>query len=288
MASEVDAQARKPGGPAREEPTKEERDRVPELKALAHQASMLGAENDLLLEAAALIQQAQSKIDAAMALRQERKVDSSRPGRQPADEIVALENLEQSAIAFVRKKLTVNGSIEPGVDEWLRAWAADSLAYSEPVNRLVRSARCLLRFVEDIVRSEVRMAVIHEDVPLPGETPEQILDRLMATELGLGGVLAQRARNPSEDLLAAGMKQAKRREQKVGAALAIPESAFAEGFNRSGAKATADELSLLDEIVRKSVAFAATVPGLDAQVVRASHTVLAPQADANPEVNGVR
>ena len=117
MASDVDTQARKPGGPPREEPTKEERDRVPELKALAHQASMLGAENDLLLEAAALIQQAQSKIDAAMALRQERKVDSSRPGRQPADEIVALENLEQSAIAFVRKKLTVTGSIDPGVDE---------------------------------------------------------------------------------------------------------------------------------------------------------------------------
>jgi len=132
------------------------------------------------------------------------------------------------------------------------------------------------------------MAVIHEDVPLPGETSEQILNRLLATELGLGGVLAQRARNPSEDLLYAGVKQAKRREEKVEAALLVPESAFAEGFNRSGAKATQDEVSLLDEIVRKAMAFAATVPGLDAQVVRANHTVPAPQADANPEFNGVR
>ena len=128
----MDTQARKPGGPPREEPTKEERDRVPELKALAHQALMLGARNDLLVEAAAIIQQAQSKIDAAMALRQERKVDPGRPGRQPADEIVALENLEQSAIAFVRKKLTVTGSIDPGVDEWLRAWAADSVLCALP------------------------------------------------------------------------------------------------------------------------------------------------------------
>ena len=37
-------------------------------------------------------------------------------------------------------------------------------------------------------------------------------DRLLETELGPAGAVARRARDPSEDVLSAGMKQAKRRE----------------------------------------------------------------------------
>ncbi|MGD0837341.1 MAG: hypothetical protein ABSB49_11940 [Polyangia bacterium] len=199
-----------------------------------------------------------------------------------------MEDLEQTAIAFVRKKATVNGSIHPALEAWLDAWSASSLKYSEPVNRLVKSARCLLSFAEDILRSEVRMAAIYEDVPLPGETSEQILNRLLASELGLTGRVAQRLRDPCEAREDAGRNQAVRRAQQVEEALLVPETAFAEGFNLSDAKANEADLPILEEVIRKATVFAATVPGLDAQVVRVKQQGARPPADAGPSTDKAR
>jgi hypothetical protein len=255
-------------GPAPNDPTPEQMARIPELKERAQQIELLGYENDLLLAAARLAQQVQARIEEAMEIRRRRKVNPNRPGRQLADEIVALETLEQSALAFVQKNVNVNGAIHPDVKERLDAWAADIAKDLGPVNHRIRAIRCLLRFAEDMLRAEVRLANAHEDVPLPGETEKQILDRLLETELGLKGVAAARALGRPEMFEKAECRQAERRTKLKDAALFGPESAFAEGFNASGAKASEEDLPVLDEIVRGAIAFAATVPGLDREVVR--------------------
>ena len=242
--------------------------RIPELKERAQQIDLLGHENDLLLTAACLVQQVQARIEEAMEIRRRRKVDPNRPGRQPADEIVALEKLEQSALAFVQKNVNVNGAIHPDVKERLDAWAADIAKDLGPVNHRIRAMRCLFRFAEDMLRAEVRLANAHEDVPLPGETEKQILDRLLETELGLKGVAAARALGRPKRFEQAACREAERRTKQVDAALFAPESAFAEGFNASGAKASEEDLPVLNGIVRDALAFVATVPGLDREIVR--------------------
>lgn len=242
--------------------------RIPELKERARQIERLGYENDLLLAAARLVEQVQARIEEAMVIRRRRKVAPNRPAREPAAEIVALEKLEQSALTFVRKNVTVNGVVDPDVKERLEAWSADIAKDSEPVNRRIRATRCLLRFAEDMLRAEVRLANEHEEVPLPGETEKQILDRLLASELGFMGVAAARVLGRRKELEKAECRQAERRTKLKDAALCVPETAFAEGFNASGARATEEDLPVLEEIFRNTLAFAATVPGLDREIVR--------------------
>jgi hypothetical protein len=242
--------------------------RIPELKERAHEIGLLGDENDLLLAAAHLVEQVQVRIGAAMAIRGKRKVDPNRPGREPAEEIVALEKLEESALAFARRHATVNGASHPDAMQRLEAWAADIARDPGPVNHRIRAIRCLLRFAEDMLRAEVRLANAHEDVPLPGETEKQILDGLLETELGLKGVAAARTFGRPKKFEQAACREAERRTKQVDAALFAPESAFAEGFNASGAKASEEDLPVLNGIVRDALAFAATVPGLDREIVR--------------------
>ena len=240
--------------------------RIPELKERAHEIGLLGDENDLLLAAAHLVEQVQVRIGEAMAIRGKRKVDPNRPGREPAEETVALEKLEQSALAFARRQ--VNGASHPEARQRLEAWAADIARDPGPVNHRIRAVRCLLRFAEDMLRAEVRLANAHEDVPLPGETEKQILDGLLETELGLKGVAAARTFGRPKKLEQAACREAERRTKQVEAALFAPESAFAEGFNASGAKASEEDLPVLNGIVRDALAFAATVPGLEREIVR--------------------
>jgi len=144
--------------------------RIPELKERAHEIGLLGDENDLLLAAAHVVEQVQVRIGAAMAIRGKRKVDPNRPGREPAEEIVALEKLEESSLAFARRHATMNGASHPDARQRLEAWAADIARDPGPVNHRIRAIRCLLRFAEDMLRAEVRLANAHEHVPLPGET----------------------------------------------------------------------------------------------------------------------
>ena len=128
----------------------------------------------------------------------------------------------------------VNGASHPDARQRLEAWAADIARDPGPVNHRIRAVRCLLRFAEDMLRAEVRLANAHEDVPLPGETEKQILDGLLETELGLKGVAAARTFGRPKKLEKAACREAERRTKQVDAALFAPESAFAQGFNASG------------------------------------------------------
>ena len=159
-------------GPAPLLPTPEQRARIPELRDRAHQAVLLNEENHALVLAVSHICKVQEAIETAMQIRQRRRVAVERPETKPSPEVLAVEEAEQRWIGDVK----VRDALAPANHrKAMEAWHADTLKYSEPTNRLVRSARCLLRMADEILRGEVQRAAQYEDVPLPWEGDRHFL-----------------------------------------------------------------------------------------------------------------
>jgi len=265
MTRRKNEQEPKRPGPARKEPTQEQKDRLTELKERAKQIHLLGQENELWLQAAALIRRAGAQIKAAIEIRNHRSVSVDRPMKVPCDEIVALEELERKLVASRQSQMAQSGQHRE--EKLAAARLVDAAMYPEPVNRRVNAARCLLRYAEEMLRAEVGLAANSEEVPLRGETEAQILDRLIKSELGLSGVAAARLLGKPENAEDAEGNAADRRADQTKRVFAPLKALFIKGFEASGAALDPDDESKIDQIIRQTLTAAATDPEMDGESI---------------------
>jgi hypothetical protein len=256
---------KRPAGAARKDPTQEQKERLPELKERARQIYLLGQEDELWSQAAALIREADARIEDALDVRYQRRVSVDRPMKVPCDEIVALEDLEQKLVASRRNEMARSGQHRE--EEQAAARLVDAAMYPEPVNRRVKAARCLLRYAEEMLRAEVGLAANTEEVPTRGETEAQILDRLVKSELGLRDVAAARLLGKPEDHEAAEGKAANRRAEQTKRVFDPLKALFMKGFTESGAKLDPQDEAKLDQIIRQTLTAAAADPDMDRETI---------------------
>jgi hypothetical protein len=248
-------------GPPRKDPTQDQKARFLELKERAHRIWLLSQENELFRTAAALVRCAQVMVHAAMDNRQQRGASPSRPERKMISEIVALEGYEREVIAYYKRQKN------PSNKSLIESLEAEAAAYTEPINRGVRAALCLLRYADNMLREEVRLAGMHEEVCWQGETEQQILDHLVESELGLKGFGAARLEGRPEDFEDATRRQAERREKAVRGALHQAREHFMAGFAKSGAKVTPQDQCKLDQLLRQAATIASADPRLDDEII---------------------
>jgi hypothetical protein len=265
---------KRPAGAARKDPTQEHKDRLAELEERAKQIHLLGQEDELLSQAAALIRCADAQIKVAMEIRNQRRVSIDRPTKVPCDEIVALEELEQKLVASRRDELARSGLQREAKQDAARL--VDAARYPEPVNRRVKAARCLLRYAEEMLRAEEGLAANFEEVPLPGETEAQILDRLIKDKLGLTGVTAVRLLGKPADHEAEG-NAADRRAEQTKRVFEPLKASFMKGFRESGAKLDPQDEAKLDQIIRQTLTAAATDPDLDREIILVNTKIVSSQ-----------
>ncbi len=237
------------------------------------QAALLNQENRAFLLAVEHVCKAQEAIEEAMQIRQRRKVGAERPETKPSPEVVALEEAEQRWIGDVK----VRDAFAPASRrKAMEDWHADTLKYSEPTNRLVRSARCLLRMADEILRGEVKRAAHYEEVPLPWEDEADIFYRLAKDEVGLESAALVRA---VETRKIHDAKRAKRHfdalrntirraVERADISLWHPREEFMAGLIGSGAPLAAKDLAEVDEQVRRLVVWAWASPALHDEVRR--------------------
>jgi hypothetical protein len=250
-------------GPARQDPTPDQKARFAELKERAHRISLLSEENELFRTAAALVRCAQAMVHAAMDNRHQRGPSPARPERNMISEIVALEDYEREVIAYYKRQ---KSSKNPSNKSLVESLEAEVAAFTEPINRGVRAALCLLRYADNMLREEVRLAGMHEEVSWQGETEKQILDHLVQSELGFKGFGAARL-EVREELEDAVRRQAERREKSVRRALDQAREHFMAGFAQSGAKVTPQDQRKLDQLLRQAATVASADPRLDDEIV---------------------
>jgi len=152
----------------------------------------------------------------------------------------------------------------------------DAALYPEPVSERVRAARCLLRHAEEMLRAEVGLAAANEEVPLRGETEEQILDRLIKSELGLAGVGAARLLGRPEDFEDAERHAAERRENQTKQVFNLLKAHFMKGFKESGAHLDPQDEPKVDQMVRRTLTAASTDPALDSEIIPVNAKIVAP------------
>jgi hypothetical protein len=199
----------------------------------------------------------------AMRARKERGVSPSRPCKEMVPEIVALQKWEQRVIEY--RKEHPSEALQDGL--WMLQ-RVKSRMYPEPVNQRVRAALCLLRFADEMLRGEVGLAGTHEEVPLPGETEQQILDRLVEDELGLSGSCAVRLAGRHEKFEDADRHAAVRRREAVGQVFEPIRKNFMIGFSNSGAILESTEEGQLNQLVRQTAVRASVYPFLDRELPR--------------------
>ncbi len=262
-------------GPALREPTPEQLAKLPELKERACQADLLNQENHALMLALEQLRKVQDAIDKAMDIRQRRKVAPQRPNTEPSPEISALEEAEQRQIVRVKAKESEAAARQPEILAVIEDWQADTLKHSEPKSRLVRSARCLLRQVDEILRGEVRRSAEFEDVPCPWEQEFDIYFRLAQTEAGIERSEFVRAATKVEGGSEALRKKLGRIAGRAMASLAIPRDHFTAGLRKAfeahgipKGGINLKDLATLDDQVRRALVFAWASPALHDQVVR--------------------
>jgi len=258
-------QAPKRPGAARKDPTEEQKDRFPELKERAKQIYLLGQEDELWLQAAALIREADARIEDALDVRYQRRVSADRPIKVPLDEIVALEELEPKLVARRRDEMAQSGQYREEKLAALRL--VDAAGYPEPVNRCVKAARCLLRYAEEMLRAEVGLAANFEEVPLRGETEAQILDRLIKDELGLTGVAAARLPGKPVASVEAACNAADTRAEQTKRVSDPLNTLLMKGITESGAKLDPQDEAKVGQIVRQTLTAAATDPDMDSETI---------------------
>jgi len=260
-------------GPAPLLPTHEQQARIPELRDRAHQAASLNEENHALLLAANHIAEAQEAIETAMQIRQRRKVGAERPETKPSPEVLAVEEAEQHSIRDVKAKYALAPASHTKATE---DWQADTLKYSEPTNRLVRSARCLLRMADEILRGEVQRAARYEDVALPWEDEDDIFYRLAKDEAGLEKAALVRAveerkivdTDRAKEHFEALRNAIRRVGERADIALSHPRENYMTGLIGAGAPLAAKDLVEVDEQVRRLVVGAWASPALHDDVCR--------------------
>ncbi len=261
-------------GPARKEPTQEQKDRLPELQKRAKQIYLLGQENELWLQAAALLRVADERIKTAMNVRNGRRVSVDRPMKVPCDEIVALEEREQKVVASRQEEMARSGRHREEAQAAARL--VDAAKHPEPVNRRGKAARCLLRYAEEILRAEVGSAANFEEVPLRGETETQILDRLIKDELGLAGVAVTRLLGKREDSEDAEGNAADRRANRTKQVFEPLKTRFMKGFGESGAHLNPHDVPKLDQIIRQTLTAAATDPVMYGETILVNTKIVDP------------
>jgi hypothetical protein len=260
-------------GPAPLLPKPEQQARIPELRDRAHQAASLNEENHALLLAANHIAEAQEAIETAMQIRQRRKVAAERPETKPSPEVLAVEEAEQHSIRDVKAKYALAPASHTKATE---DWQADTLKYSEPTNRLVRSARCLLRMADEILRGEVQRAARYEDVALPWEDEDDIFYRLAKDEAGLEKAALVRAveerkivdTDRAKEHFEALRNAIRRVGERADIALSHPRENYMTGLIGAGAPLAAKDLVEVDEQVRRLVVGAWASPALHDDVCR--------------------
>jgi len=267
-------QPKRPGA-ARKDPTEEQKDRFPELKERAKQIHLLGQENELWLQAAALVRGADVLIRTALEVRNQRRVSSERPTKVPRDEIVALEELEQELIGSRRDEMAQSGQHRE--EEQAAARLVDAALYPEPVNRRVKAARCLLRYAEEMLRAEVGLAANFEEVPLRGETEAQILDRLIKDELGLTGVAAARLPGKPVASVEAACNAADTMAEQTKRVFDPLKTLFVKGLTERGAKVGPHEEAKLAQSIRQTLTAAATDPDMDSETILVNTRILGSQ-----------
>jgi hypothetical protein len=249
--------------------------KLPSLKERAGQADLLNQENHAFMLALEHLRKAQDAIDKAMDIRQRRKVALQRPETKPSPEVLALEEAEQRKIARVKVEEAEAAARQPEILGAMEAWQADTLKHSEPKSRLVRSARCLLRQVDEILRGEVRRSAEFEDVPWPWEQEFDIYYRLAQTEAGIESPEFVRAAAKVEGGSEALRKKLGRIADRAIDALSVPREYFAVGlmkaFEAHGKPEGGIEnkdLATLDDLLRRALVLAWASPALHEQVAR--------------------
>jgi len=261
-------------GPAPRRPTPEQQAKVEELRRRAHQAALLNAENHAFLLAVEHLGKAQEAIEKAMQARQGREVAASRPETKPSPEVLALEEAEQQEIRSVKARDVLEAACDSRVRDAMESWHADTLKYSEPVNRLVRSARCLLRTAEEILRREVKQSAESEDVPLPWEEESEILYRLVHDEAGLKKGSLVRAIDQRRIVDPQRVKRhfdalrhfVDRATKRTDGALWHPREQFMDGLTRAFGAVGSEDHATVDDEIRRAVVTAWATPVLHDQV----------------------
>jgi hypothetical protein len=260
-------------GPAPLLPTPEQQARIPELRDRAHHAALLNGENHALLLAANHIAEAQEAIETAMQIRQRRKVAAERPETKPSPEVLAVEEAEQRWIGDVK----VRDALAPATHrKAMEDWQADTLKYSESTSRLVRSARCLLRVADEIIRGEVQRAAQYEDVALPWEDEDDIFYRLAKDEAGLEKAALVRAveerkivdTDRAKEHFEALRNAIRRVGERADIALWRPRENYMTGLLGAGAPLESKVLAEVDEQVRRLAVWAWASPALHDEVCR--------------------
>jgi len=234
---------------------------------------LLNGENHALLLAANHIAEAQEAIETAMQIRQRRKVAAERPETKPSPEVLAVEEAEQRWIGDVK----VRDALAPATHrKAMEDWQADTLKYSESTSRLVRSARCLLRVADEIIRGEVQRAAQYEDVALPWEDEDDIFYRLAKDEAGLEKAALVRAveerkivdTDRAKEHFEALRNAIRRVGERADIALWRPRENYMTGLLGAGAPLESKVLAEVDEQVRRLAVWAWASPALHDEVCR--------------------